>query len=280
MEKYQIVKVFGNNVVLVDYKDCNYILVGSGIGFGKKKGDVIEENSKIDLRFISLEGLDSNDYNRFINQLDTNVIEAIEKIIDMISKKHKKTLNPNIYAGLIDHIQFTVKRIKDGVLIVNPFLNEIKLLYPEEFQIAKKAVKLLSKELDMGIPEDEVGFLTFHIYGGLYEDSKSKAFATTRIMNEIVNYTRTKLGLKIYPSSFEYTRFLIHLKGIMTRVQKNTIVKNPLLTEIKTNNIIEYTIAFKIGKMLENHLNCKVSEDEIGYIAIHLMKLNNTTDAK
>lgn len=275
MEDYKIIKVLSNNVVLVNHRDINHILLGKGIGFNRNKGDIFENLDNIESKFISLEGLSENDSNKLMDDLNPKIIELVNEILEMAKEKLKKELHPRINAGLIDHIQFSIKRLKDNVKIINPFLEETKLLYPMEYEVAKEAVSILSNALELKIPESEIGFLTFHICGGLNEASKMEALENTKILNKIIMYAKEKLNLDINPSSFDYNRFLVHLKGVINRVKTNKSIKNNLLTDIKEKNIIEYKIAYDMSKIIENQIGCKVPDDEVGYIAIHLMKLNN-----
>lgn len=275
MEEYKIIKVLSNNVILVSHRNINYILVGKGIGFGRKSKQTLENLQGIESRFISLEGLKTNEYSRFFNDLDPKIIELTERILKMASEELTQSLNPKIHAGLIDHIQFTIKRLKDGIVLVNPFLNETKLLYPKEYMVAEKAVDILSKGLQMEIPDAEIGFLTFHICGGLNENSKKEALENAQLITKISNYISIKLKVKLDPSSFEYTRFIIHIKGVLNRVKNNKTIKNDMLTELKEKHIIEYKIAYDISKIIQNNLKLSVPEDEVGYIAIHLIKLNS-----
>ncbi|WP_242863900.1 PRD domain-containing protein [Clostridium tepidiprofundi] len=275
VEEYRIVKILSNNVILVEHRGTNYILVGKGIGFGRKKGQSLDNLEGIESKFISLEGLKSHDYRRFVKELDPKIIELTEKILKVASDELNQGLHPRIHAGLIDHIQFAIKRIKDGIVLVNPFLNETKLLYPKEYEVAEKAVKILSEGLNMEIPDAEIGFLTFHICGGVKENSKKEALENIKLINKVVNYVSKKIGFELEPSSFEYMRFVIHIRGVLCRVKDGKTIKNNLLTELKEKHTIEYRMAYDIAKIIQNHLKVNVPEDEVGYIAIHLMKLNN-----
>lgn len=273
MGEIKIEKILSNNVILVLSKGTKYILTGKGIGFGKKRGDKIEELHKIEASFISLESLKIEDANRFIEALDPKILELTDKILEMAKDKLGENLDSKIHVGLIDHIQFTIKRLKDNITIINPFLEETKLLYPKEYEIAKKAVNILKEGLNMEIPDSEIGFLTFHICGGHSEESKSHALENTKVISKILDYVGRKLDIKLDPYSFEYKRFVMHLKGVIERVKNNKTIINNLLTEVKERYIIEYKLAYDISKIIENELKVVVSEDEMGYIAIHLTKL-------
>ncbi|OOB75136.1 antiterminator [Clostridium haemolyticum] len=275
MEKYKVVKVLNNNVILVDYNCTKYILVGKGIGFGKKTGQLINDLTGIESKFISLEGLDSNSFSTFTDNLDPKILEITKDILKMISDEFNKPLDPKVHVGLIDHIQFTVKRLKDGLVLENPFLNETKLLYPKEYGVAEKAVNILSKVLNMNFPDAEIGFITLHICGGLHQGSKNDALENAQLITKIINYVSEKLNIKVDQNSFEYSGFVNHIKGVLNRIKNNKTIKNNLLTELKRKNIIEYKIAYDVSKIIENVLQISVPEDEVGYITIHIMKLNS-----
>ena len=112
MEECRIIKVLNNNVILVDSESIQYILVGKGIGFGKKSGEIIKDFSGIESKFISLQGLDINASLQFTNNLDPKIAELTKDILKIISEEFNRPLNPNVHVNLIDHIQFTVKRLK------------------------------------------------------------------------------------------------------------------------------------------------------------------------
>ncbi len=97
-------------------------MIGKGIGFGKKKGSVIDNLDKVEEQFISLKGLDKNEHDRFISQIDPNVIEVVNDVLLLFENTFEIKLDSANRVGLIDHVNFAVKRIREGVEIVNPFL--------------------------------------------------------------------------------------------------------------------------------------------------------------
>ncbi|MBS4534327.1 PRD domain-containing protein [Clostridium sp. D2Q-14] len=276
MEKYQIIKILSNNVVLVEKQNKDYILVGKGIGFGKKKGQLISNTQAIENTFISLEAVDSGEFNDMISNVDPKIIELTQKIVSMISNETNKQLNPHFHLGLIDHINFAIKRLKEGIEIVNPFLSETKLLYPMEYDLAKRSVKILKENLNIDIPEAEIGFIAFHIYGANNNKSKNDALESSKIINKIIHFIKIKLNLNLDENSLDYIRFITHLKGVLDRSKKNKNIKNIFLKQLKKDITYEYKIAYDMSEIIKKDLNIKITEDEIGFIAIHLYKLNNS----
>lgn len=276
MEEYEIKKVLSNNVILVKKESKDFILVGKGIGFGKKKGHMLANPKNLDEIFVSLEGVNSGEYESLLSKVDPHIIELTQKIVKMVSKEIEEDLNPNFHLGLIDHINFAIKRLKEGIEIVNPFLSETKLLYPKEYSLAKRAVEILQNELDIDIPKAEIGFITFHIYGAIHNKHKNDAFKNSKLINKIIQFVEKKFELTLDKNSFNYIRFITHLRGVIGRIKKGKTVSNVFLSQLKEDLSYEFKVAYDISKIIERDLNLKVPEDETGYITLHLYKLNNS----
>ncbi|MTI69829.1 MAG: PRD domain-containing protein [Firmicutes bacterium] len=275
MKNYEIVKVLSNNVVLVKNQYKNYILIGKGIGFGKKKGQVLKNPKNVEETFVSLEGINSEEYTNLLSKVDPKIIEITQDIVKMISKEIDKELNPHFHLGLIDHINFAIKRLKEGIEIVNPFLSETKLLYPKEYNLAEKSVNIIKDNLIIDIPEAEIGFITFHIFGATHDKTKNDAFKNSKIIKEIIKFVERKFEIRLDKNSFNYVRFITHLRGVLNRIKTGETVTNVFLSKLKNDLTYEFKVAYDISKIIEKNLNLKVPEDEIGYITLHLYKLNN-----
>lgn len=273
MQSYVVNRVLSNNVLMVEADSENYILIGKGIGFGKKKGSIIDNLDKVEEQFISLNGLDQNEQDSFLNQVDPKVIEVVNEILPMAEKELGTELSPNSHVGLIDHINFAVKRIREGVEIVNPFLFETEMMYPEEFELSKKAIKRIKEVLRIDIPEAEIGFLSLHFYGGRKNRSKTKALEHSKMMNSILGYVDEKISGGLDKNSFFGKRFIIHLVGVVSRVVEEKTNENMFMDQIRNNLSIEFKLAYDIAKIMEQTLKKPVPEGEMGYIALHLHKL-------
>ncbi|WP_130806414.1 PRD domain-containing protein [Senegalia massiliensis] len=273
MERYKILKILSNNVVLVEKSNQNYILVGKGIGFSRKKGDILKDTQNIENTFISLKGINHSEYDNLISTVDPKIIELTQDIINIISKEINEDLNPNFHLALIDHINFTIKRLKEGIDIVNPFLSETKLLYPKEYYLAKKSVEILIDNLYIDIPEAEIGFIAFHIYGATNNKTKNEAFKNSKIISKIINYVQIKMNINLDKDSFNYVRFVNHLRGVLDRIKSHKSIENIFLNQLKKDIPYEFKIAYDVAKLIETDSKLKVSEDEIGFMALHLYKL-------
>ena len=275
--EYTIQKVFNNNVLLVTKENKEKILFGKGLGFGKHIGDILSSDNKID-KIFSLD--DINNYNNFrelVTTVDDELIGLCEEIIFMISKELNEELNEKIHISLTDHIAFTLKRLKQNDEIENPFLIETETLYKKEFEIAKKAVSMLEKKMNIIIPDGEIGFITLHIHSARNNGKLSNTIKYTFLCNSIIEFIEDDLNIHIDKRSIDYARFITHIRFTIERLTNNTPIRNDLFDVIKKQYSSSYILAQSVSSIIESQLNLTVVEDEVAYIAVHIEKFKNVT---
>jgi transcriptional antiterminator len=276
LKSYLVKKTFNNNAVLVSLGQNEYILIGKGIGFNKKKGSILMESNLIENVFIQVDETNKNQYEYLLETTDEKIVKIVEDIVSMAEKELGETLHVNIHFGLIDHINFALSRIREGIEIVNPFLLETRMLYKKEYAIAEKAVEILKEQMNIEIPESEIGFITFHIHGGRMGGKKSDSLSYVKAISQVVPYIEDKLELTLEENSFDSVRLVSHLRGLIERCVKNETIENLLLDKIKKDFPFEYKISENIALLLKKNIGIVVPENEIGYIALHLYKLNHS----
>ena len=276
LKSYLVKKTFNNNAVLVSLGQNEYILIGKGIGFNKKKGSILMESNLIENVFIQVDETNKNQYEYLLETTDEKIVKIVEDIVSMAEKELGETLHVNIHFGLIDHINFALSRIREGIEIVNPFLLETRMLYKKEYAIAEKAEEILKEQMNIEIPESEIGFITFHIHGGRMGGKKSDSLSYVKAISQVVPYIEDKLELTLEENSFDSVRLVSHLRGLIERCVKNETIENLLLDKIKKDFPFEYKISENIALLLKKNIGIVVPENEIGYIALHLYKLNHS----
>lgn len=275
MAQYRVKKSFNSNAVLVTRDGKEYILMGKGLGFGKVKGEVIPESQFIENVFIHVDDSNKTSYEHLLTSVDEQIIQVVEEIIALAEAELQEKLHVDLHFGLMDHVNFALKRIREGIAIVNPFLLETRMLYPKEFALAEKAVALLSDRLGVTIPESEVGFITFHLHGGRLSHRETSSLQTVKTIAKIVPYIEDKLSLKLEENNFDSIRLIAHLRGLIERCSRKETVENLLLDRMRTDFPFEYKISENIGLILEKNLGIVVPDNEIGYLALHLYKMNH-----
>ncbi|MDF2879775.1 MAG: transcriptional antiterminator, BglG family [Clostridiaceae bacterium] len=272
---YKVLKVFNNNVLLVNHANVEKILFGKGIGFGNKTGDQISIKGNIDKVFVIEDKENHSRFNQLVSTIDNKVIGLCEEMIYMIGKELNEDLNEKIHISLTDHIAFTLKRLKENDEIYNPFLVETETLYNKEFEVAKKAIGILEKSLDIEIPDGEIGFITLHIHSARNKGKLSNSVKYAFLCNSIVEIIEDSLSMEIDKQSLDYARFVTHIRFTIERIMKNQPIKNDLLDAIKSQYKNSYKLAKKVCKFIENELYVNVTEDEVAYIALHIEKFKS-----
>jgi len=276
-DDYMILKVFNNNVLLVTQNNKEKILFGKGLGFGKHLGDILTSGTKIDKIFSLDDKANYDNFKELVTNIDDELIGLCEEIIFMISKELNEELNEKIHISLTDHIAFTLKRLKQNDEIENPFLVETETLYKREFEIAKKAVSMLEKKMNIIIPDGEIGFITLHIHSARNNGKLSNTIKYTFLANSIIELIEDSLNLQIDTRSIDYVRFITHIRFAIERLVNNNTIKNELFDIIKKQYNESYILAEKVCRLIENQLNLTVVEAEVAYIAVHIEKFRNAS---
>lgn len=277
-DDYLVIKAFNNSVVLVKHMGKEKIIIRKGLGFGRSPGDIISGNTTLEKVFILENSETYNRFNQLISKVDDDVVGICEEIIYMISSEIKEPLNERIHVMLVDHIAFALKRIRNNDIITNPFTVEIETLYPREMEIARKAINILKARTGMDIPDDEAGFLALHIHSARSSEGYSHSLQYALLCNEILELIENELGISVDRTSIDYSRFIYHIRLALDRIIKKIPVKNELLRSIRKTYHESYMVAEKASKLVEKELKIKVSNEEKGYMAMHIERLKNASN--
>lgn len=270
---YKIIKIFNNNVILAKQESQETILVGKGIGFGKKKGDYIKANPNIiEKIFHELESGDSLNYLDIIPQYKKEIVGVSEEIIAK-AETILGSLSPKIHVALIDHITFAIDRINMGLPIENPFTEEITLLYQEEYDVAELAATLLEERLGVDIGDDEKGFIALHLHSARNNKTIRETLKNTRLFKACTDLIIEEIDNKRHNKSRAYQSFVPSLKTMLSLCKRQKIIKNLLKEDVKSKLPKSYAIAKKISMLIQEQKGLTLSEDMVTYIAIDIERI-------
>ena len=274
---YQVLRIYNNNAILVLNQETKgeAVLVGKGIGFGRKNGEVqFISPEEIEKYFLTYDDRLKRDYLDLIQQLDEKVLSVCSEIIYMANERIGP-LSDRIHIVLTDHIGFALERIKSGMEIHNPFLDEIKMLYPKEYEVGLTAQNMIQQHLGVQIVEDEVAFIALHISAARQQKDVKESVKNTRIIKELVSIIEEAIQMKI-PKDLTYSRLVHHLRGAIERIESGHKVTNPLLDTLKRDLKESFEIALILKTKIEHDYNIIVPEDEVGFMAIHIDRLKRS----
>ncbi|MFQ8923454.1 MAG: PRD domain-containing protein [Clostridium paraputrificum] len=265
-----VTKVFNNNIILVNSEDHEKILFAKGIGFGKKPGYVIPKGIKVDKIFIIADSDNIENLNTMIEKVDNDFFVVCEEAIYEISEKINQELNESIHIGLIDHLYFAVKRLKNNEEIENPFLVEIETLYSKEYMLADMVAKKVGAYCNVDIPDGEIAFIALHIHSAINNGKISNTLKNSYLGSTIVEHVEDRLNIEIDRKSLDYARFLTHIKFAIQRIMENIHIDNELTKIIKSSYKESFSVAEEVAKIIEDELGIKVMEDEVTFLTIHI----------
>ncbi|RCW49256.1 MULTISPECIES: PRD domain-containing protein [unclassified Halanaerobium] len=272
---FRIEKIYNNNVILAINSEDNreVVVVGKGIGFNTKVGSNVEIPAReIEKYFLAYKSGDREKYHQLINQLDDSVIGVSEEIIDLAVDKFG-SLNPHIHIALTDHIGFSVERIANNMEVANPFIEEIKALYTEEYQVAEEGKKIIESKLNVKIPESEIGFIAMHIHAARLNKDVSKTVKQTSLIKELVECVKAELKIDFSKEDLSYMRLINHLRFSLQRLENKKTIKNPLIDKIKEEFVQSFQLALNLSEIIEKRTGKSLPIDEVGYLALHLQRL-------
>lgn len=279
-QSFRIEKVLNNNVLIASHPTYDeVVLIGKGIGFGKKKGDVIEQRD-VEKWFILKNEREQEQYKKLLPHVDEEFIGLMNDIIHHIRTRTNSSLNEHIHVALTDHILFAIKRLEQGMDIKNPFLVETKSLYPLEYGVATEVVNMLNERLHIELPEGEIGFIALHIHSALTNHQLSEVNQHSQLISRLVSVVEEQLDIRIDRESIHYLRFVRHLRYAIERVKKGEKIEEPkkLLNILKETYPLCYNLSWKLIKIMQQTLQLPVDEAEAVYLTLHLQRLTGKSE--
>lgn len=273
IKQYELAEVFHVSESQIN-KDIPYIrqiLEGYGINLISKPyyGMKIEGDEK-NIR-LAIKNEIGEDPILFENDKNRNLFIEIQKVIENIDFGEDYYMPYVSFKNLVIHIYISILRIKQKKYVISSKDFEEKIISSEEFKIANDIVHKLQEKLKIKIPNQELTYIAMHLI------VKNTISNQEKLSNEILEISQEIIDeiYKVAKYDFRenldfYFSLAMHLGPLINRIKYEFDMKNPVLDDIKENQVA-FFIATIASNVISNHYNTKLSEDEIGYIALHIM---------
>ncbi|WP_100331307.1 glucose PTS transporter transcription antiterminator GlcT [Bacillus xiapuensis] len=268
-------KALNNNVLIASHAEYDeVVLIGKGIGFGKKNGDPIAPET-IEKLFILKSEQEQEQYKQLLNHIDERFIGLMNDVISLIQKRVNAPLNEHIHVALTDHIYFAIKRIQQGMDLKNPFLLETKVMYPHEYTIAAEVIEMINERMEINLPNGEIGFIALHIHSALTAKRISEVNKHSQLIQTIIEMIEHAFHIAIDRDSIYYMRLIRHLHFTIERVKAGERAEEPkkIALLLKEEYPLCYNLSCKIIKVMQQALKLPVYEAEAVYLTMHLQRL-------
>lgn len=277
MDNIIIEKVINNNIISAYEKSgAEVIVMGRGIGFKKKQGEVVPADQISKIFRIKSRTL-AEQFKELLVNMPLERVRISDEIISHAKDHLKLKLNQSIYVTLTDHINFAIERVSQGIEPQNALLWEIKRFYPQEFQLGIYALELIQDRLDILLPEDEAGFIALHFVNAEYGTDIRDAVKFPDQMQAIVDIVERDLGILLDESSLHYERFMTHIKFLIQRIYRKELLSSEdrelsLLMQRKYPR--EYQCSLKVAEYIMQATGSRLSEEEIMYLSVHIRRVS------
>lgn len=262
-------------------------LQGDEAGFRRAMTEILNRTLHKKEDYESINYLDSQTLlsEIFLANTDSSIMkllnrDILERILNVFhTYQHELNLDryaQTSYIGLIIHLVIAIDRIlKKEELQEN---EEVVAIVKDDssFAQAKRMAHYLEIEFDIDIPEVETAFIALHIKGSKTTFTKGEVVIDEgnaqlyELIHNMLSAYDSDTALYLHQDEQLIHGLLTHLKPTITRLCNHLPIYNPLLKQIKK----EYHTLFQQTKeaciQLQNYCGCEVSEDEVGFITMHI----------
>ncbi|MFR6221510.1 MAG: BglG family transcription antiterminator [Anaerococcus sp.] len=278
IKQYELAEVFhvSESQINKDIPHIREILEGYGINLISKpyNGMKIEGDEK-NIR-LAIKNEIGEDPILFEDDKNRGLFKEIQEVIEEMDFGEDYYMPYVNFKNLVIHIYISILRIRQKEYIVLSKDLEKNIISSKEFNIANKIVQKLQEKLKVKIPNQELTYLTMHLI------AKNTITDQEKLSNEILKISQDIIDEIYKVSKYDfrdnidfYFSLAIHLGPLINRIKYGFDMKNPILDDIKENKI-SYLLAIIATNVINKKYNCKLSEDEIGYIALHIMAAMNS----
>lgn len=277
---YELIKSLNTNVALVkDSNNQQAIVMGLRVGFNKKKGEYISEESIEKVFSLKNKALKEN-FLLLLRDIPLNFIKVSYELIDNLVAEYQYPIQDYIYITLADHIFCSYQALQENRYQKSQ-LPDMSEHYPIEYEMARKALAILRKELSEQFLEDEINRIALHFLNAKGESIETYRTDTNRkkAIMVAVESILTSAGYHRHSDNHNfYDRFMIHLTYLINRMYEGEFSNTSQLDYELINHVREryhqsYVLAQDILKQIENALDSQANPDEVVYLTIHLNKL-------
>lgn len=273
-----IYKVLNNNVVVIQGDDgSEQIVMGKGIAFNRKVGDALDANL-IDKTFKLTNPDVNSQFQELVISMPLEHIEVGDAIVKLATQRLGRELSETLYVGLVDHIFTALEREKEGIVLRNIMLWDIKRFYKTEYEIGIQALDLIEEKTGHRLSDDEAGSIALHIANAEMDENRIKdAYQITEIMQEITNIVRYEFNTEFNEEGVYFYRFITHLKFFAQRLLSNkshlSFGENDLYEIIQGKYRNSFSCVLKIEEFIKKKYGYLLTDDEKLYLTIHIERI-------
>lgn len=217
-----------------------------------------------------------------LKDISARTLELTTKVIKLAEPKLNIKFNDFQYLALADHIDFALTRSEDSIdMNATNTRWEVRNLFPEEYTVAIDAITVIEKATAQKLQASESILMTYHFVNATSDDAKlQETIQITQLITEIIKIVSYEYQLELDQQSFNYSRFVSHLRTLLVRLLKDKHQEgeklDPALLQLMQ---VKYTRAYETAKRIAILLNAKMGwqleADELVYLTLHIFRVTS-----
>ena len=232
---------------------------------------------EIDQRYLQLDYCIKR-LNNVLERIPSNVDMQDAGVIETVMLRHLDHLNIVIsdqdFNKLQETILIAVARNRKNKEI--PILDIHQESKNENYFAIYEMMKAMEQELGLAFADTDFWYVShfsgFMLYDYRIKDSSNLANLDNemlRFLLDVLNEIRLITGHD-FGNDFQFINaMMVHLSLLRKRIWINDRIANPMLAQIRSRYQVEMNLASFLAKRLEDYFQIQVSEDEIGFLAMH-----------
>lgn len=269
-------KVLNNNVVItVDEHGRERVLMGRGLGFQLKPADALDPD-KVEKTFILDAGDEGDRERQMLTDVPYPVIEAVTRAVDEAERRLGHHLDRHFTMAVVDHIQFVLERLENGIRIPATNMPELRVLHPHEFSAAQRMADSIAETLGRELPAEEAVFLTMHLLNATRDEPNGTAALLYRRVQHVVLTVENGLGVRLDVESPDYARFILHIQFLLQRLVSRTMLRgtdSSFFEFAKHSYPRSYAIAQEVKAYVKAATESELTDEELLYVIVHVERL-------
>lgn len=275
----RIHRIYNNNVVLAcEDSGDTVVMIGRGLGFGKKRGDPVDPD-RVEQKFVP-EYQGEDHLTTLLSDIPPDVLSVATELETMARAHLQSNISHSFILPLADHINYALIRAREGLRIEYPLSVEVGQLYPKEVAFGQKAIGVINERFDTDLPEDEATPLALHLVNSQFATADLvKTFRMTEVFTQIFEIISSAHGYQVNQSHLSVARFVTHLRYLFVRAEqgKASRTQDPAFPAVRdavrSGYPRAYDCAHKVSLLLQMHMDQELTEDEHTYLTMHIARL-------
>ena len=273
----RVEKVINNNLVRSrDESGREVLVMGCGLGYKKSVGDEVD-GDRIEKIYTMKDRAEYQRLEEILSKVPLECIQITNEIVEYAKISLGRRLNDSVYLTLCDHISFALERTRNGIQIRNALLMEIRRFYYHEYESGLEALRLIRKHTGTELPEDEAGFIAFHLVNA---DMDGIGIGQTqemmKMIQNIINIVKYHYNIELNENSIHYERFVTHLKFFLKRVFSGQELEDGDLNfflMIRSQYKKAYACVLKVYDYIQKEYHLTLTNDEMMYLTVHIHRV-------